>query len=69
MSLRRDRCRSLIRCSTWRVWALSPRAPTATRTSLARVAADEDLEPGMLDALYDPQTSGGLLDRGTCCRC
>ena len=26
-----------------------------------RVAADEDLEPGMLDALYDPQTSGGLL--------
>ena len=26
-----------------------------------RVAADEDLGPGMLDALYDPQTSGGLL--------
>lgn len=26
-----------------------------------RVAADDDLEPGMLDALYDPQTSGGLL--------
>ena len=26
-----------------------------------RVAADEDLESGMLDALYDPQTSGGLL--------
>ena len=26
-----------------------------------RVTADEDLEPGMLDALYDPQTSGGLL--------
>ena len=26
-----------------------------------RVAADEDLEPGMLDALYDPQTPGGLL--------
>ena len=26
-----------------------------------RVAVDEDLEPGMLDALYDPQTSGGLL--------
>lgn len=26
-----------------------------------RVAAGEDLEPGMLDALYDPQTSGGLL--------
>lgn len=26
-----------------------------------RVAADEDLEAGMLDALYDPQTSGGLL--------
>lgn len=26
-----------------------------------RVAADEDLEPGMLDSLYDPQTSGGLL--------
>ena len=25
------------------------------------MAADEDLEPGMLDALYDPQTSGGLL--------
>ena len=27
----------------------------------SRVAADEDLESGMLDALYDPQTSGGLL--------
>ena len=26
-----------------------------------RVAAENDLEPGMLDALYDPQTSGGLL--------
>ena len=26
-----------------------------------RVMADDDLEPGMLDALYDPQTSGGLL--------
>ena len=26
-----------------------------------RVTADDDLEPGMLDALYDPQTSGGLL--------
>ena len=26
-----------------------------------RVAADDGLEPGMLDALYDPQTSGGLL--------
>ena len=25
------------------------------------MTADEDLEPGMLDALYDPQTSGGLL--------
>ncbi len=34
-----------------------------------RVAADEDLEPGMLDALYDPQTSGGLLIGGACCRC
>lgn len=28
---------------------------------VSRVAVDEDLEPGMLDALYDPQTSGGLL--------
>ena len=27
----------------------------------SRVVADDDLEPGMLDALYDPQTSGGLL--------
>ena len=26
-----------------------------------RVTADDELEPGMLDALYDPQTSGGLL--------
>lgn len=26
-----------------------------------RVTADDDMEPGMLDALYDPQTSGGLL--------
>ena len=25
------------------------------------MTADDDLEPGMLDALYDPQTSGGLL--------
>ena len=36
IDLRRGRCHSLTRCSTWRVWALSPRAPTATRTSLAR---------------------------------
>lgn len=28
-----------------------------------RVAADEDLEPGMLDALYDPQTSAVCLLR------
>ena len=26
-----------------------------------RVTVDDELEPGMLDALYDPQTSGGLL--------
>ena len=25
------------------------------------MAVDDGLEPGMLDALYDPQTSGGLL--------
>ena len=37
LSSRRGRCRSLIRCSIWRVWALSPRVPTATRTSSARV--------------------------------
>ena len=35
LNLRRERCRSLTRCSTWRVWALSPLAATATRTSLA----------------------------------
>ena len=31
-----------------------------------RVTADDDLEPGMLDALYDPQTSGGLLIAAAC---
>ena len=61
LSLRRGRCRSLIRCLTWRVWHY-PRGSYRNQDFFGpRVTADDDLEPGMLDALYDPQTSGGLL--------